>query len=76
MFESPTWKGHQFKKGQSLTFSAVGGGCTRPFADDAVGAIADPCARGAVRTSYLGKDPVVPGAKQSLGELHASHVTG
>ena len=74
-FESH-FEGVQFKKGQSLTFSAVGGKLHTSIQGKEVGAIADPELCVALFDAYLGKDPVVPGAKQSLGEQLASHVTG
>ena len=74
-FESH-FEGVQFKKGQSLTFSAVGGKLHTSIQGKEVGAIADPKLCVALFDAYLGKNPVVPGAKQSLGEQLASHVTG
>lgn len=41
-----------------------------------VGVISDPKLCVALFDAYLGRDPVVPGAKQSLGEYLAGTVTG
>mmetsp|Transcript_32274 Transcript_32274/g.79692 ORF Transcript_32274/g.79692 Transcript_32274/m.79692 type:complete len:294 (-) Transcript_32274:243-1124(-) len=64
------------KKGQTITFSAVGGKLhtTVPGASKA-GVIADPKLCVALFDVYLGKDPAVPGAKKSLGEKLAGVVT-
>ena len=61
-FESH-FEGVQFKKGQSLTFSAVGGKLHTSIQGKEVGAIADPELCVALFDAYLGKDPVVPGGE-------------
>ena len=68
--------GVTFLKGQSLTFSADGGKLTTSIRGKRVGVIdnAEMCV--ALFDAYLGKNPVVPGAKKSLGEKLAAHVVG
>ena len=68
--------GLTFKKGQCLTFSASGGKLTTTVQSKRLGVISDTTLCRALFDAYLGKDPVVPGAKQSLGEQLAGSVTG
>ena len=63
-------------KGQSLTFSADGGKLTTSIRGKRVGVIDDAEMCVALFDAYLGKNPVVPGAKKSLGEKLAAHVVG
>jgi hypothetical protein len=68
--------GVTFLKGQSLTFSADGGKLTTSIRGKRVGVIDDAEMCVALFDAYLGKNPVVPGAKKSLGEKLAAHVVG
>ena len=68
--------GVTFLKGQSLTFSADGGALTTSIRGKRVGVIEDAEMCVALFDAYLGKNPVVPGAKKSLGEKLAAHVVG
>ena len=68
--------GVTFLKGQSLTFSADGGALTTSIRGKRVGVIDDAEMCVALFDAYLGKNPVVPGAKKSLGEKLAAHVVG
>lgn len=68
--------GVTFKKGQSLTFTASGGKLITSFGSKEAGQIADGKLCTALFDAYLGKSPVVPSAKESLGEQLAGHVTG
>jgi hypothetical protein len=68
--------GVKFLKGQSLTFSADGGKLTTSIRGKQVGVIDDAKMCVALFDAYLGKNPVVPGAKKSLGEKIAAHVVG
>jgi hypothetical protein len=68
--------GVTFLKGQSLTFSADGGALTTSIRGKRVGVIDDAEMCVALFDAYLGKNPVVPGAKKSLGEKIAAHVVG
>ena len=68
--------GVTFKKGQSLTFTASGGKLMTSFGSKEAGVIADGKLCTALFDAYLGKSPVVPSAKESLGQQLAGHVTG
>ena len=68
--------GVTFLKGQSLTFSADGGALTTSIRGKRVGVIDDAEMCVALFDAYLGKNPVVPGAKKSLGEKLAADVVG
>ena len=68
--------GVTFKKGQSLTFTASGGKLITSFGSKEAGQIVDGKLCTALFDAYLGKSPVVPSAKESLGEQLAGHVTG
>lgn len=59
-----------------MTFSAVKGALHTSVLGTCVGVIADPALCVALFDVYLGANPVVPGAKQSLGERIAGFVTG
>ena len=64
----------KFLKGQSLTFSAQDGKLRTSIRGKEVGVIDDGQMCVALFDAYLGKDPVVPGAKKSLGETIAARV--
>lgn len=68
--------GVTFLKGQSLTFSADGGALTTSIRGKRVGVIDDAEMCVALFDAYLGRNPVVPGAKKSLGEKLAADVVG
>jgi hypothetical protein len=73
-FEAP-FAGVTFRKGETLTFSAVAGELRTSIRGKEVGCVKDPELCVALFDAYLGKDPVVPGAKKSLGEKLAELAT-
>jgi hypothetical protein len=68
--------GVTFEKGQALTFSATGGKLETTMKGKSVGVIHDARLCAALFDAYLGRDPVVPSAKRSLGEALAARVVG
>lgn len=66
----------KFAKGTSLTFCADHGKLRTLIKGKEIGVIDDKTMCAALFEVYLGKDPVVPGAKQSLGEKLAASVVG
>jgi hypothetical protein len=66
----------KFAKGTSLTFCADHGKLRTLIKGKEIGVIDDKTMCAALLEVYLGKDPVVPGAKQSLGEKLAASVVG
>ena len=74
-FES-YFEGIKFAKGTSLTFCADHGKLRTLIKGKEVGVIDDPRICVALFDAYLGKDPVVPGAKRSLGEKLAAKIVG
>lgn len=66
--------GIAFKKGQSLTFSAVKGALHTNIRGTQVADIKDSLLCEALFEAYLGPDPVIPQAKKALGEELAGYL--